>query len=485
MNFLKRAFLAVTRKKGKSLIMFVIFVAIANMVLAGLAIQHATQSAGDLARQKLGGQLTLMFDRQSAMQKARASGEQRPRIQSEPITEDMAKMVANNKNILGYNYVVNANGIADGFTSVASTEDNQQQSNSANNQEQRRANGQGSDFVMPDVSVTGVSSSDMADSFKNGDAKIISGRGITIDDADKKVVLIEKNLADQNSLKIGSKIKVKAPRSDNEVEYTVVGIYQASASTSSNTQGMGGFSFIEPYNRIYADYKSAITLKEAKTDTGITQGGIDQAVFFVDDPSNIEKVKADSKALNIDWTKYTLDANDTAYKQMMGPIDNVASFSMIVVYIVAIAGALILGLILILSIKERMYETGVLLSMGEGKLKIIGQYVTEALLVAVLAFGISTISGKFIAQGVGNLLLDREIKVEQQQAADGFNNGRGFMGGRMNTQNYQPINSLNIDISSSEIGKMSAAGILILLAGTVLPATTVMRFKPKTILTKA
>ncbi len=488
MNFFKRAIFAVTRKKGRSLIMFVIFASIANMVLAGLAIQHATDYASVLARQKLGSQLTLMFDRQAAMQKARESGEQRPRIQSEPITEEMAKTVSGISHITGYNFVVNANGVADGFEPVETSQDNQQQ-NFAGSDRMQRSGGPSQDasFVMPDVSVTGVLSSSLVNAFSKGEAKIIDGRAITAEDAGKKVVLIEKNLAEQNSLKVGSKIKVKATRTDDTVEFTIAGIYETTNTDSSSlNQNMGDFSFTDSYNRIYADYTSAVALKAEKTDSGITQGGIDQAVFFVDDPQNVEKVKDEAKALNIDWTKYTLDANESAYKQMIEPIENVASFSMMVVYIVAIAGALILALVLMLSVKERMYETGVLLSMGEGKLKIIGQYVAEALLIAVLAFGLSAVSGKYIAQGVGNMLLEREIKVEQQ-AAKNYGDGRGFgqfQGGRSEKQNYKAIDSLKIDISASEVGKMSAAGVIILLAGTILPATTIMRYKPKAILTK-
>jgi putative ABC transport system permease protein len=192
--------------------------------------------------------------------------------------------------------------------------------------------------------------------------------------------------------------------------------------------------------------------------------------------------------LNIDWTKFTLDANDTAYKQMMAPIETVASFSKIVVYVVALAGALILALLLMLSIKERMYETGVLLSMGEGKLKIIGQYVLEVLMVAILAFGLSCFSGKYIAQSAGNMLIQREIQTEQQSVQNqGFNNnirtgGMGFnrMQGR---PTYQPIDSINVQITPQEVGQATGAGILILILGTILPAASIMRFKPKAILT--
>lgn len=492
MSFIKRALLAVTRRKGKSFILFIIFAAIANMVLAGLAIQHATDYASVLARQKLGGQLTLRYDMQSAMQKARTAGEQRPRIQVEPITEDMAKMLASQKNIINSNYVVNTNGMAVGFKPVVTDQGTEQNNTTTDNQSQKRGgSAQGGDFVVPDVTVTGVSSSALIDSFSNGDAKMVDGRQITIEDADKKVAMIEKNLADQNALKVGGKIKIKAARSEDAVEYSIVGIYQTSATSSTEGQRMGNMPFTEPYNKIFVDYKSAIPLKNSTTDTGLTTGGIDSAVFYVDDPKNIDTVKTDAKAMNIDWSKFTLDANDQAYKQMMGPIENVASFSMTVVYIVAIAGAVILALILMLSIKERMYETGVLLSMGEGKLKIIGQYVVEVLLIAIVAFSLSACSGKFIAQGVGNTLLQREITVSQDQSTNNAGAGRWagqMQGGQFSNlldRGYQAINSVNVQITKEEVEKTSAAGLLIIIVGTILPASTIMRYKPKTILTKA
>lgn len=496
MNFLKRALLAVTRRKGKSFIMFVIFAAIANMVLAGLAIQHATDYAGILARQKLGGQLTLRFNMQNALQQARPEGGQRPNVQRESVTEEMVKMVAGQKNIVDYNVIVTANGAAEEFEPV-STDDQAEEDNSVNgNQLPGRTGfggGFGGNFVMPDVTVTGVSSTKLVDSFSNGEAKIISGRAITPEDADKKAALIEKNLAEQNELKVGNKIKIKATQSEDIVEYTIVGIYEATGSSSSTGQGMRNLPFTEPYNQIYVDYKSAISLKNVSTDSGLQSESIDQAVFFVDDPQNIEQVQADAKSMKIDWSKFVLDANDSAYQQMMGPIENVASFSKTVVYMVAAAGAVILALILMLSIKERMYETGVFLSMGEGKVKIIGQYVTEVLLIAVLAFSLSVFTGNFAAQGVGDILLQREIQVVQDQgnessfAQPGSGSStrqRGWFGGQ-SPQNHDAINTINIQITTSEVRDMSVAGLIIVIVGTILPAATVMRYKPKTILTKA
>lgn len=507
MNFLKRAALAVTRKKGRSIIMFVLFAAIANMVLAGLAIRHATEYAGASARQKLGGELTLAYDMQSALQKSRteqAAGGERIRIQSEPVTEAMAQMIASDKDIASYNYIVNTNGLAQDFEPV-STGDGTSSDGAAsgggadNNGRGGNQFGQGQNFVMPDVTVTGVSATGLLNEFKNDQSTLVSGRQITAEDAGKKSAMIEKNLAEQNGLNVGSTISVKAAGSDTVEQYTVVGIYQAAAAdASSDGPGMRNFSFAQPYNRIYVDYSSAIPLKTTVSDDGTTTpGGIDSVVFNVDDPQNIDAVLGRTKTMDIDWSKFTLDANDAAYKQMVGPIENVASFAMTAIYIVAIAGAIILGLILMLAVKERMYETGVLLSMGESKMKILAQYISEVLIIAVLAFGFSMFTGKFIAQDVGSTLLSNEISSQQTQTADngpggGSGGGFGNFAGRQFGQfrdfiasGFEPIDSINVQITAAEVGQMSLAGLIILLAGTVLPAANVMRYKPKAILTKA
>lgn len=50
---------------------------------------------------------------------------------------------------------------------------------------------------------------------------------------------------------------------------------------------------------------------------------------------------------------------------MVGPIENIAATSKMIVYLVSIAGSIILGLIIMLTIKERRKELGILLAIGE------------------------------------------------------------------------------------------------------------------------
>jgi putative ABC transport system permease protein len=258
MNFIKRAMLAVIRKKGRTFILFIIFAAIANLVLAAFAIRHASDYASVLARQKLGGKLTLSYNMQAAMEKAAAENPgQRVRPQAEPVTEAMVKQIAAQKNILDYNYIVSSAALADGFKAVVTQEENNnaQSDQSGEGRMQKGFNFTGNaNYTMPDVMVTGVASSDLLDAFSNGDAKLINGRAIDREkDLGKNVALIEKNLADLNSLKAGSKIKLKAISGNSTAEFTVIGIYEATSNTQDSGPRMGNMSFTDRYNRIYVD----------------------------------------------------------------------------------------------------------------------------------------------------------------------------------------------------------------------------------------
>lgn len=67
MNFIKRAFWSMKAKKGKTFLQLVVFSVICIFVLSGLTIQSAAKKSSELARQQLGGSVTLQADRQKQM----------------------------------------------------------------------------------------------------------------------------------------------------------------------------------------------------------------------------------------------------------------------------------------------------------------------------------------------------------------------------------------------------------------------------------
>ncbi|MCS4474951.1 ABC transporter permease [Clostridium botulinum] len=177
---------------------------------------------------------------------------------------------------------------------------------------------------------------------------------------------------------------------------------------------------------------------------------------------------------------------------MVGPIENVGSFSKTLVATVSIAGAMILVLIIALSLKDRKYEIGVLLSLGESKFKVISQLIVEVLLVASIAFATSAFTGNLAANKIGDTLLANEIEVTESSSAQENQNfgGRGTMAvgpGRMNsnvTKNADVVKEMDVSVTSKDLEKLAGIGLLIVIASAAIPTISVLRFSPKTILSK-
>ncbi len=504
MNLFGRAIKAVTRRKSKTVILFLIFFAIANLIFSGFAILNATNEAGNLARKKLGATITLSYDMNKAREELRSqmssnastngsstsssTDRQKFTIKSEPVTLDMAEKIKKLPHVSKMNVVVNTAAMASGFDIV-------KESATADNTNNPNQNTKNSNFTLPDVTVTGVSSISDAASFQNGDAKVLSTQALPTDST-AKGVYVETTLATLNNFKLGDKIKITPVGSTEATEFTIVGIYQ------QDTTGEGGFrsDYSRPANTLYVDYQVALDFKKAaiSSTSTMTRGfsmndGIDKVTYIVDDPKNVNEVLKEAKKADIDWTKFILDANNSQYDAMMKPIDNVTSFAKIAVVVVSIAGAIILALILTLWVKERIYETGVLLSMGEGKLKIISQYLCEVLLIAIISFGISIGSGLFISKGVSNVLITNENKTvnsQQESTSNQFQRGNGFGNLRNNANNNTKVDTIkasevHVNLTMDVVLELYGVGILIILLATILPASSVMRMNPKTILSKA
>ena len=62
MSFMSRAWLYIIRKKGKSILLFVILLVMATFVLTALALGNASKSAQQDLRQSLGGSFLIGFD---------------------------------------------------------------------------------------------------------------------------------------------------------------------------------------------------------------------------------------------------------------------------------------------------------------------------------------------------------------------------------------------------------------------------------------
>ena len=229
---------------------------------------------------------------------------------------------------------------------------------------------------------------------------------------------------------------------------------------------------------------------------------LSSAVYYLDDPQNIDAfIELAKEKTTIDFETYTLDANDFAYERSVASLENMGSFTTLFLVVVIVAGCAILCLILILTLRSRFYEFGVLLSLGQSKLKIIGQQFIEVMIVAALALCLSIGTGKIVANGVSGLLQSastpqNNMMMEMPQGgmpmpggSGGFEeSGRpsGRPGSEFFENAFKAPESEELDVSLDAESILQLAGIStgICMVSILLPSLYVLRLSPREILIK-
>ncbi|MEB9441793.1 ABC transporter permease [Bacillus cereus] len=474
MNFMKRAILSMKKRIGTSLILMAVFLIVTNLVLSGFTIQNASKKAADAARKKLGADVTLSLDFDKIGQKAKETGEMPnpPQLDAKE-TDQLAKSTY----VKDYNYIANTFGISDGLKLVGASEGEEEGKGKVGMTAARGGSSSGTEIdINASFMIEGVRKTALQESFKNGKSKIIDGKPITEQMKDQNVALMEKRLAELNNLKVGDKVKVQSGDKKETLEVEIIGIYE----TNEQAMGQQAPPIMDPANKLYMPHS---TMKKLEVDQGISSG---QVVYFLNDPQYIDAFKKEAKKSNIDFNYYKLDAHDSLYKQMIGPIENISSTSQMIIYIVSIAGAIILGLIIMLSIKGRRKEMGILLSIGEKKWKLIAQFVVEVVCVAILAFGLSITTGAKVSQYIGDNLLSNEIATASEET-DTSQHGTVMMagsGGTLQNQKEDPIDKIDVSVTGEDVGKMGGIGLAIAIIATLLPSLSILRLNPKQILLK-
>ena len=306
---------------------------------------------------------------------------------------------------------------------------------------------------------------------------------LTSDDANTNNCVIETNLAGDNDLSVGDTFTITTTVNDETIiqELTIVSIYEI-----QSTNEIGGTHFNNPVNTIYTDLSVGQTL------TGSSEN-ITSAIYYLDDPENAEAfVELAKKKSDIDFDTFSLDANDRLYQQNASSLESMQSFAKMFVWIVVIAGSAILCLILALTIRNRYYEIGVLLSLGQSKVKIIAQQLIEIGLIAVVAFVISLGTGQLTSHYMGNMLesgsSSNVMQMDQKgnqpndnQQKTNTQTKENFLGNMIEGPSNQ---ELDVSITDENVVQLAGVTAAICIVSIAVPAAYVLRLTPRQILSR-
>ena len=481
MSIFKRSILYVTRKKGKSTLLFLVLLIMATFVLTGLSIEKSTKIEQQKLRESLGGELTVMVDytANNPYFKKTNDGDGGYYLYSErPLTQEVLDTISKVKGIKKY----------DAFTpTLVNT-----------NLDVIPGNVPMKDRYSKLVYARTVSSSENNSYFESGTMKLVEGNHIT--PTTNGSALISKDLAEKNKLKLGDTITIQHSENKQNVDVKIIGIYEI-LKQDSPIKNIVTYDKLE--NQIFVNLDTLQKLNK-NMPTGFIQ-----ATFEVNDPAELDKIISDIKGISsIDWRAFKVSTDNQDYLDAAAPLQKLQTLVTSIIIVIAIVSAVILALILTMWGRTRIHETGVLLSLGIGKIKIVSQYLTEVLIIAVLAFGFSYFTSNAIANNLANNILEQNSTVSKEtgtndidaKVKEGYGDDISISikdkNKTNNTSKQENVDKINNSVEQSESSQISVnidfynilqlyvIGFIIITISVVISSLTVMRLNPREILSK-
>ncbi|MEU0133745.1 FtsX-like permease family protein [Streptomyces sp. NPDC006296] len=421
MNFVKRAGMSLGARKPRTAALLAIFVVLCTLLLGGFLLQSAA------ARQEADAQRTVGVD---------------VTVRKKGLTPALADRIGAADPVHRYSPEVPVRAEARGFTPLVA------------DVPAPEGDGAGQREQGP-LAVTGVRDLGMLLPFSYGSTKTTEGRGITPEDAGRNVAVIEQRLAAGNHLGVGDTVHARSADGRREVALKIVGIFQ---DPRRDQPGWAPPHEL-PGNTLYVPVRTAQTL-------GTGPAKVTEAVYKVGSPDRAGQLHAAAERI-LGGGGFDFRVNDKAYRDQVRPVQRVGAFAGLIVWVITLAGALVLGLIVTLQIRERRAELGVLLSLGEKKWKLIGQHAVEVAAVALPAVALAALAGSLAGQHAGDALLGRQGD-EPVTAA-----------GAPDTVTAPPA----VRVEPAAVGKVAGIGLGISLVSTVVPGLGILRLHPRSLLT--
>ena len=417
---IKNAFAYVTRKSLKSLIILLVILAMSTLSLISLSIKDATDRASEETFGNITNSFSMEINRQVNMGTPRGGGN----VKGEDI-----KKIAEAEGI--DDYVKRINSVADLVDhDIIETDETR-----AGMSEERAKN------FGRTVMLTGVNDSSKETKFVSGAYKLVEGNHLEAQDKNK--ILMHKDLAAKNNLKIGDKLKIKSNLfdADNEkgadetVEVEIKGLFDG--------HNEGGVTAAQELyeNTLITDIDTAAKVYGNTEDTAVYQ----DATFFVKGDKDLDKVIKNLGKLDINWREYNLIKSSSNYPLLQQSISGIYGIANKLFAGSLIFAGIVVSLLLLLWMNARKKEIAVLLSLGISKAKIFGQFLIELLFISIPAFIGSYFLADYTGKMIGNNILQKVTGDIAKQVAKQASSSQ--LGGGAEVDGFnKTLTSLDVNI---------------------------------------
>ena len=217
--------------------------------------------------------------------------------------------------------------------------------------------------------------------FSSGVFSLIKGKIIEATDVHK--IMIHEELASKNQLNLGDTITLDVIQQETgekkKVNYEIVGIF-----SGKKQETYTGLTSDYSENTVFTDYESIRQAFSSGSEEVVSGLNI-----FASSSEELQKMKQAIEALPFNWEEFVIEDQKQDFDDILESITGLQSMVQWMTVGILIAGAVVLSLMLMLSVRERIYEIGILLSIGIHKAWIIGKFFVELFLLTIPAIFVS------------------------------------------------------------------------------------------------
>ena len=522
MSVYQRVIRSILRNPAKSLLLLLIFFIIGNAMAVAIAVGIATQNVDRQIKQKLGAVVKLGIDYKHTeklrgtidlssreVQVTGNSGKVYTMYEEEkPVLEDRLEQIftftepmRQSARVKSFDYTL---GLSAGSTYLKTA---------------------GNDLLPPEhntdddhlfgFSLRGTEYAPLQ-VLESGKAELVAGRTFTQEEIDQgaKVALISQEVAEINQLQVGDKMVLKIYPTINsmipdlivgEIDFVlqVIGIYQnheiPQLDFSKTDFGISHGNYEEKWytkrrmNTIWLPNKvvikmggerKAMLLERGVPDKllGATEVYILDPIFTLHSPEDVEPFIEEFNPLLDEAHRFY--ANSTFYDQVKLPLQQTRRMADSVLMFSVAGSIVIIGLTVLMFIRDRKYELGILMSLGETRPRIVAQVVLEVVVIALLGVALSLFSGQLLADQISQAMIRDELIADINFSTDKeFWEVRREMGQYVSHVSPQELaDNYQIRFTSKYIALFGLIYLGTSLLATSLPTWYIVQLHPKRVL---
>jgi putative ABC transport system permease protein len=283
--------------------------------------------------------------------------------------------------------------------------------------------------------------------------------GKNIEENDKNSIIVHEEFAKQNNLKLDDEVNlelldIEESGKIKSHKFKIIGIF-----SGKKQETYTGLSSDFSENMVFVDYSTSQEILNKSENNKIAN----KILMYSSSAESTDLALNKLKELKIDESEYFVQKDSNTFEESLESVSGIKHMIKIMTYSIMLGGIIVLSLILILWLRERIYEIGIFLSIGTSKIQIIMQFIFELLFISIPSIISSLLLGNVLIKVIAGGLINSENSMI---SGENLINDSSFM--------------LNI----TTLGQSYLILISIIVLSVVFASSLILIKKPKEILSK-